>query len=456
MKLEDKSIKSAPKSQLWVKKTVKKVEDSNKLANQTIKKDSKKVSVTKDKSLAVEKIKTNVALKERSTENKNSKALSITKPQPLSKPQQSKPQQSKPQVSQPPLSKPQQPATPLSKLQPTKLQQPKPQQTFSRNESTFTQQTLRSFRDADNTQRSSPTPKPRSRTDVTRVPQNLMLRYFSPPSSTRYANTKFSSNTSSKTKFTSNSLTKTLGKAATPTKVKQPQNIKIPAEGRTQARSPIPKALHHYMQPTIAHSMRCGNVSPSTDTETASGRQSPSISILNKSKIESKLSKNEEFNQRSSRKTMQMKEEHIGSSLIAKTDSNRQDRSKSKNLESPLTEKLKTKTKYSTNIPVKTSSVSPIPLKHHKNIVKDNKTETETKPHIEHKKKKVLTRKVKHSDNTSSTSEKVKVSKTLNQKKKTKDGLNERTSTVGGISAEPLNELQYICVKRRKNFQIVV
>uniref|UniRef100_A0A1I8Q3G9 Uncharacterized protein n=1 Tax=Stomoxys calcitrans TaxID=35570 RepID=A0A1I8Q3G9_STOCA len=101
----------------------------------------------------------------------------------------------------------------------------------------------------------SATPRSRIRTDITRVPQNQTLRSFSPPPN--HAKTNYSSITSvyaynRRTQTSSTRIKKTTeniisSRSSTPNDDSQRRRLRTPVQS---------SAMHHYMQPTIAHSRR--------------------------------------------------------------------------------------------------------------------------------------------------------------------------------------------------------
>uniref|UniRef100_A0A1I8MV05 Uncharacterized protein n=1 Tax=Musca domestica TaxID=7370 RepID=A0A1I8MV05_MUSDO len=117
----------------------------------------------------------------------------------------------------------------------------------------------------------STTPRPRIRTDVTRVPQNQTLRSFSPPPNHPKAN--YSGITSV--------YAHTRKAQVVPPRTKKPKEAPISRSStpnddsqRRRLKTPTPSgATHHYMQPTIAHSRRYGSL----------GRAESNVSLDDKS-----------------------------------------------------------------------------------------------------------------------------------------------------------------------------
>ncbi|KMY98185.1 uncharacterized protein Dsimw501_GD13038, isoform N [Drosophila simulans] len=95
----------------------------------------------------------------------------------------------------------------------------------------------------------STTPRPRVKTDVTRIPYNTSPRSFSPQSKP----TKTDKKSVNKSKTTATRSTKEL----TEKSFKKTERI-ASQEHVEKRKTPTPSATHRYMQPTLAHSMRYG------------------------------------------------------------------------------------------------------------------------------------------------------------------------------------------------------
>ncbi|XP_037816419.1 titin homolog isoform X2 [Lucilia sericata] len=135
-----------------------------------------------------------------------------------------------------------------------------------RLERTLSPQTNPSFSENVQSRSRSTTPRPRIRTDITRVPQQQTLRTFSPPANRPKPD--YSSITSTyaytrKTQKTTKSVVRKQtdhspsSRSSTPNDDSQRRRLRTPT---------VPIGEHHYMQPTIAHSRRYGNLK-SADSE---------------------------------------------------------------------------------------------------------------------------------------------------------------------------------------------
>ncbi|KAI8117702.1 Ankyrin-2 [Lucilia cuprina] len=165
-----------------------------------------------------------------------------------------------------------------------------------RLERTLSPQTNQSFSENVESTSRSTTPRPRIRTDITRVPQQQTLRTFSPPPNRPKPD--YSSITSTyaytrKTQKTAKSVVRKQtdhspsSRSSTPNDDSQRRRLRTPT---------VPIGEHHYMQPTIAHSRRYGNLK-SADSELSldekfSKSPVPQVTaITNKNTFQSKQTK---------------------------------------------------------------------------------------------------------------------------------------------------------------------
>ncbi|XP_046809215.1 titin isoform X8 [Lucilia cuprina] len=165
-----------------------------------------------------------------------------------------------------------------------------------RLERTLSPQTNQSFSENVESTSRSTTSRPRIRTDITRVPQQQTLRTFSPPPNRPKPD--YSSITSTyaytrKTQKTAKSVVRKQtdhspsSRSSTPNDDSQRRRLRTPT---------VPIGEHHYMQPTIAHSRRYGNLK-SADSELSldekfSKSPVPQVTaITNKNTFQSKQTK---------------------------------------------------------------------------------------------------------------------------------------------------------------------
>ncbi|BFF98239.1 uncharacterized protein DMAD_06450 [Drosophila madeirensis] len=100
----------------------------------------------------------------------------------------------------------------------------------------------------------SSTPRPRVKTDVTRIPYNASIRSLSPTSkSTKTATAKVTAAATKKTKTTTTTRSSKELTGKTASKIGSQEHV----ETRRMI-TPTPIATHRYMQPTLSHNMRYG------------------------------------------------------------------------------------------------------------------------------------------------------------------------------------------------------
>ncbi|TMW46115.1 hypothetical protein DOY81_008804, partial [Sarcophaga bullata] len=204
-----------------------------------------------------------------------------------------------------------------------------------RLERTLSSQSSQTFSEKTDFRSRSTTPRPRVRTDITKVPQQQVLREFSPPN---HPKVDYSSITSSYAYSRKTSkTTKTLVKKPTERSPSSRSSTPNDDSQRSRLRTPtMPSTVHHYMQPTIAHSRRYSNLKPTNSEHSLDDKSSrspvPPLVTTSKRTSQSKqrkpqvtqknLHRNQFTNSRESVKTIEPIPKAIAGSQKKSTDDN--------------------------------------------------------------------------------------------------------------------------------------